>query len=122
MIQAQQQHILYCDPSTPQELLLWYNNQEQRLTHPKSENILLEITKLIKHESIEAIVVVNRAQSFTLIRILVAICNTLAYTQKVALYEISEPIVDFSELSSIISTQQSIESLTPYYSQAPNIS
>lgn len=103
--------ILYCDPSIERTVRLRYGAREQVLTNPPAE-ILLQIMTQLVDEHWEGIAIINRATSFTLIRLLVAICNALAYSKSLKLYSI---------ISSTAPLPKPVAWLVPHYQKPPNI-
>lgn len=100
---------LYCDPSQTNQVLFRFNTVEKIATQTQSDQLLKTIHELVGEEPIEKLVLVNQAESFTLVRILVAIFNALSYSLHIPLYEAgkeSEPAGGF---------------LTPQYQAEPNI-
>lgn len=87
-------HVLYCDPSLPQELVLRYDNQEQRVPQPRADQILSIIHHFIQDQPVDQLVVVNQAQSFTFLRVIITIFNTLAFSRNISLYsaDATEPV------------------------------
>lgn len=81
---------LYCDPSQPNHVLLRYGSAVRDLSKPKANELLAAMVELIDQQPIEAIALVNKAESFTLIRVLATIANALAYSKKIKLYSDTE--------------------------------
>lgn len=79
---------------------------------PNADELLRAMTELIGTEPIDGIVVVNQAQSFTLIRVVATIANALAYSLQVPLYSVA---------SSAAPLEQPVAQIEPHYSAAPNI-
>lgn len=88
------------------------------LNNPRSETILQAMTELVGPDELHALVLVNQAQSFTLIRVLATLYNALAYSRKLALYELTQP-QPFSGLAAIL--EQTQTQVLPRYAKAPNI-
>ncbi len=119
--------ILYCNPSQDSRgLELWFgasdgfNIRSAAHADVQSEQMLGYIRDILEGDIPAHIIVVNKAESFTAIRILITICNTMAYTWNCALHTIAEPIVDMKEVGE--SLQETAQYITPHYSKAPNIS
>ncbi len=121
--------VLYCDPSktnsTKRSVVQFiYGDcpgqplRQIELDNPRSEVLLQTITNLIGNEPIAALVLVNQAASFTLIRVLATLYNTLSYSRKLALYELSSSQL-FTELAQFMGKAKT--QIDPHYSKAPNI-
>lgn len=103
--------ILYCDPSFERTVKLRYGDHERLLTNPQSETLLQTMVELVDDQW-TGVALINQAASFTLIRLLVAICNALAYSKSIKLYSITsldEPL------------PQPVPLLVPHYQKLPNI-
>ena len=81
---------LYCDPSQPNHVLLRYGSTVRDLSKPKANELLAAMVELIDGQPLDAISLVNKAESFTLIRVLATIANALAYSKKIKLYSDTE--------------------------------
>ena len=79
--------LLYCDPSHRNHVILRYGDQVQDLHQPKAEELLRAIVELTDQQPVEGISLVNRSDSFTLIRVLATIANALAYSCHWKLYD-----------------------------------
>lgn len=117
-------YTLYCDPSDGRRVTFIYGQcpgeviREQTLEAPRAEVLLSAMDALVQGGPLEQLVLVNRADSFTLIRVLVTLYNTLAYSKQVPLYELTAPVV-WSDVASQIQTSEVL--LKPHYSGQPNI-
>ncbi len=110
--------LLYCDPSKPHHVLLRCGDAVLDLAKPHAAELLRAMTTLMEqataesHESVEGIVVVNQAESFTLIRVIATIANALAYSKGLKLYALA---------SSEAALGEPVPVIVPQYSAAPNI-
>jgi len=116
---------LYCDPSQNNTITLRFGDcpgnclREVTLPQPYGEQVLKMITDLIGSDQVEQIVLVNQAQSFTLIRVLATICNSLAYSLPAQLHSVDHA-VHWDQLSQVLS--QAVPQIVPRYSAPPKIS
>lgn len=101
-----------CDPSLPHQVLLHCGEASGSLPKPNADELLRAMVDLIGTEPIDGIVVVNQAQSFTLIRVVATIANALAYSLNVPLYSIAHAKAPL---------EQPVARIEPHYSAAPNI-
>lgn len=121
--------VLYCDPSqssaTARAVVEFVYGEcpgepvrRVSLNDPRSETLLQAIHELVGQDLVDALVLVNRAQSFTLIRILATLYNALAYSRGWALYEVAaaQPFTDL-----VNQIGQAKIRLAPHYLKAPNI-
>ncbi|MDP3970883.1 MAG: hypothetical protein Q8P90_04225 [bacterium] len=117
---------LYCNPSQKDKLILTFGDfstgevKQEEMQKPKTEHVLEVINSLVQDYPLDNIVVVNQAESFTLIRILVTICNTLAYCKKAKLYVL--PSALSAPVDILAQMREPVEYIIPHYSKAPNIS
>lgn len=85
---------------------------------PRSEQLLQHIDELIAGDPLDQLVLVNRSDSFTMIRVLVTLFNALAYSRQLKLYQLSEP-VEWAQLAGALNTSHT--ALQPHYSGEPRI-
>lgn len=122
--------LLYCDPSqtnltTRSVVELSYGEcpgealRHITLNDPRSETLLQAMAELVGSDELHALVLVNRAQSFTLIRVLATLYNALAYSRKLVLYELTQS-QPFFDLAAALGHQTQSQ-ITPHYIKAPNI-
>lgn len=108
--------LLYCDPSQPNHVLLRCGEVTLNLAKPHADELLRAMTQVIEQVQpttpVEGIVVVNKAESFTLIRVVATIANALAYSLKLKLYSIPTSESTLGEPVLVVD---------PAYSRAPNI-
>lgn len=115
---------LYCDPTQNNTVTLRYGDcpgtcvREENFPQPFAEHVLQLITNMIRGEGVDQIVLVNQAQSFTLIRTLATICNALAYSLSIPVYSL-DAVVDWDNLSSQLT--QPVAQIVPQYSAQPKI-
>lgn len=118
--------ILYCNPSQNNQLQLWFGDGasntpvEHIVESTQADTLLQSIVNSINNQPIDHIVVVNQARSFTFVRIVVTICNTLHYATGASLHSLEEPVGQWSDLQSVIGSDSHY--IIPHYSQPPNIS
>lgn len=121
--------VLYCDPSKTNSdaravVRFYYGDcpgrplRQIELDNPRSEIILKTMIDLVAAEPITALVLVNQAASFTLIRVLATLYNALAYTRGLALYELAAS-GPFTELTQLLGEAKTY--INPHYTKAPNI-
>lgn len=119
-------NVLYCNPAQNDQLELWFGNihtrdvTERIIQSTQADTLLKSITDLTKGQRIDHIVVVNQARSFTFIRIIVTICNTLSYATGATIHSVDEPIDQIEDVQAILEINS--QYIIPYYSQPPNIS
>lgn len=115
-------YTLICDPSHGQQLHLILHDETDQVLHeltietPRGDQVLPAIAEFLNHERVtqkpSQIVVVNQAESFTFIRIVATVCNTLAYTSGMQLFTVhtlgEKPVA--------------CQYIVPHYSAEPNIS
>lgn len=115
---------LYCDPSQNNSVTLRYGDcpgvclREVTFPQPYGEQVLKMMTDIIASDRVEQIVLVNQAQSFTLIRILATICNSLSYSLSSQLYSV-HTAVSWLELPELL--KQAVPQIVPHYSAPPKI-
>ncbi|MFA6474808.1 MAG: hypothetical protein WCV88_01240 [Patescibacteria group bacterium] len=90
-------YILECDPSQLNHVILTYRQadkliRQKVLEQSKADHLLAEISQFLGADPIEALVLVNQAQSFTLIRVLATIFNALAYSKNLQLFDGQTPV------------------------------
>lgn len=119
--------ILYCNPSAGQRTLeLWLGSSNGATVRSaeyddlQAEDVLQSISTLLDDYIPSHIVIVNTAQSFTAIRILITICNTMALAWGCRLHETNQPVESMEEIRNHLVGQQRY--LTPRYTHEPNIS
>lgn len=100
-------HTLYCDPSSPQELVLRYDDDTLKIPQPRADQVLAAIDQFIQDKPIDRLVVVNQAVSFTFLRVVITIFNTLAFSKNIPLYSTG--------------ATQPVSYLMPHYSAEPHI-
>lgn len=117
-------YTLYCDPSQGTQLHLILKDQSDQVLHeiatdtPRGDQILKTITTFIEEipstsaMTIDRIIVVNQAESFTFIRIVATVCNTLAFTTGARLFTVQQ-LDDQPQLCDFI---------IPHYNAEPSIS
>lgn len=119
-------NVLYCNPAQNDQLELWFANIQTRdvteriIQSTQADTLLKSIADLTEGRPINHIIVVNQARSFTFIRIIVTICNTLSYATGATLHSINEPVGQIEDVQAILETKS--QYIIPYYSQLPNIS
>lgn len=115
---------LYCDPSFNNIVRLQYKDRVAEYTNPRSEEMLQRITELTQGETIDRLVLVNQAESFTLIRMLATVFNTLAFSTETPLYMLELPVEDLTTLETELDSHlgELVDQIVPVYSKAPNIS
>ncbi len=119
-------NVLYCNPAQNDYLQLWFSDlktgevTEKIVESTQADTLLKSIVDIVREQPIHHIVVVNRARSFTFIRIVVTICNTLSYAMGATLHTVDQPVGEVKDLVPILDTQSRY--IIPYYSQPPNIS
>lgn len=119
-------NVLYCNPAQNDQLELWFGNiqtgdvTKQIIQSTQADTLLKSITDITEGKSINHIVVVNQARSFTFIRIIVTICNTLSYATGATIHSVNEAIGQIEDVQTILETKS--QYIIPYYSQPPNIS
>lgn len=89
---AMAKHLLICDPSLPHRLLLRYGDAVVDLHQPQANTILQAMVELVGDGDWDGIQLVNKAESFTLIRVLATIANALAYSKGLQLYDGDQPV------------------------------
>lgn len=118
-------YILYCDPSSSEHLVLRYGDVEQNswretiVVQPKADTLLQLIDQFIHDQPVHQLVVVNQARSFTLLRVLIAMMNTLAFSKHLPVYSLPVALSDMTALRASLGKSQ--QYLKPHYSAAPNI-
>lgn len=115
---------LYCDPSFNNIVKLHFKDRTAEHANPRSEEMLLHITALVQGDTIDRLVLVNQAESFTLIRMLATVFNTLAFSTETLLYVLELPVEDLTELDTQLDATigEPVDQIVPVYSKAPNIS
>ena len=119
-------HTLYCDPSDQNIVKLWlldsHGNVESQSQHefPKSEEVLYLFKMVTNAQPVKRIVLVNQAESFTLIRILATVCNALRQAHGSSLYVVSQPVAALPDAVSL--SLEEVDTIHPQYSRLPNIS
>lgn len=110
--------LLYCDPSKPYHVMLRCGEAVLDLPKPHAAELLRAMTMLMEKaatesgESVEGIVVVNQAESFTLIRVIATIANALAYSKGLKLYTVAS-------IEEALGAPVAV--IAPKYSREPNI-
>lgn len=119
-------NILYCNPAQNDHLELWFGDidtgvvTERIIKSTQADTLLKSITDITQGQPINHIVVVNQARSFTFIRIIVTICNTLGYATGATMHSVGKPVSQIEDIQAILQTKS--QYIIPYYSQPPNIS
>ena len=118
--------VLYCNPSENNVVhLTWLGSDGEILgesSHdfPRSEEILAAIDALTNGVAPDTIVCVNKAESFTLVRILATIYNSFRVAQGTRLIALEEPLPDGAMAVQCASPE--VAMIVPQYSRLPNIS
>ena len=113
--------VLYCNPAQNDVLQLWLgqsaaNSPQEHIAHnTQADNVLKEISMLLNGRSPDVIVVVNQARSFTFVRIVATICNTLAFATGAKLYTLDQPVEKWVDISSVLGSPQKF--IIPRYSK-----
>lgn len=116
---------LYCNPSIGKSLQLWFGDassslfKERIVADTQADDVLAAIAELTQQQPLDHIVVVNKAESFTFIRIVVTICNMLRLARGVQLHNLAEPLEHWSNVLSVLESTDKY--LSPHYSKPPNI-
>ncbi|MBI2416026.1 MAG: hypothetical protein HYV33_05210 [Candidatus Kerfeldbacteria bacterium] len=80
------EHTLLCDPSDPNGITWQYDGQQHYTAQPRADQLLNIIVQLTAG-NIDRLVLINQAESFTRIRVLAAIFNTLAFSRNIPLFQ-----------------------------------
>lgn len=75
--------MLYCDPSQPNHVIFRCQDRVVDLVKPKAEELLPALIDCLAGQTVTGFNVVNQSESFTTIRVLATIVNTLAYTKNI---------------------------------------
>lgn len=119
-------NVLYCNPAQNDQLELWFgdvhtgNVTERIIQSTQADTLLKSIADITEGKPINHIIIVNQARSFTFIRIIVTICNTLSYATGATIHSVNEALGQIEDIQAILQTKS--QYIIPYYSQPPNIS
>lgn len=118
--------IVYCNPNHAGELQVWFgdsastNYTEHIIQDTQADMLLQAIAECMDKQHSDHIIVVNRAATFTFIRIVATICNTLAYATGASIHSLDQPVKHWPDLSTIAQTPS--QYIIPHYAKPPTIS